>query len=596
MINWVRTIPSYVAGLLVLEFPFETLPLTYVPQSTVLKLPDGRLVQSYRWCYLERSLRGRSTDINPASLSSARVAAMPKVIERLSRRSRFVGSRPRSIYTHFRYLSDILSWADSTEHAGRFEHLLADADLALEALNGYHTYLRQRLQSHQIATSTAALRDQGAIAFLSEIHGRNFLDNIEPLTWYHGGGTDAPRDEEVGQWLSTMLAIFDSAARFALGQSDVAGNNVAARCEIRLSAADDTKTVVLVDGFSSARLMELACMAFAGLAIGDSGANLAQIQRYEQPEDLWEQLAAPERITLTQKVIKFRADGKLVPVHLTATTMSRLRIYLQVRERLVVLLQCTDIAPMFVQCEHAIQRGGRTARAPVAIRALSNQFLQNLRSKAEAIGAHLPSITLRQLRSYKQQRVVQTQGVKVAAELMGHSIATAIKHYCSAQEDVRRSGMGEFLASLTSRVLDPSAGDPQVAPTESIPAGACKSHGHPIPIDVEPAVKPDCRKQEGCFFCAQFCVHADDIDTRKLLSCRYVLRRVAHLQGQSMLADGVYRRVLDRIDALAAEIRGRIPAVYEEVRQGVEERGDLSSYWAAKLQQLHLIGMLAHDA
>ena len=35
------------------------------------------------------------------------------------------------------------------------------------------------------------------------------------------------------------------------------------------------------------------------------------------------------------------------------------------------------------------------------------------------------------------------------------------------------------------------------------------------------------------------------------------------------------------------------PLVYAQVRQGVEERGDLNSYWAAKLQQLYLLGMLA---
>lgn len=39
-------------------------------------------------------------------------------------------------------------------------------------------------------------------------------------------------------------------------------------------------------------------------------------------------------------------------------------------------------------------------------------------------------------------------------------------------------------------------------------------------------------------------------------------------------------------------IRERAPAMYEEGRVDVEERGNLSRYWAAKLQQLHLLGML----
>lgn len=63
--------------------------------------------------------------------------------------------------------------------------------------------------------------------------------------------------------------------------------------------------------------MELGCMAFAALCVGDSGANLAQIRAYEEPEDIQEQSDSPSRLTAYQKVIKLRAGGKEVPLHLT---------------------------------------------------------------------------------------------------------------------------------------------------------------------------------------------------------------------------------------------------------------------------------------
>lgn len=360
---------------------------------------------------------------------------------------------------------------------------------------------------------------------------------------------------------------------------------------ICLSASDGAKTIVLEEQYSDARLMELACVAFAGLAIGDSGTNLAQIQRYEEPEDLKSQLSEPDRVNLTQKVIKFRAGGQPVPVHLTTTTLSRLRTYLEIRARLIAHLNCPDIAPLFVQARFADISGNR-AREPLTIRALHDKFLPYLRNKLKVIGADLPAITLRQLRTHKQQHVVRKEGVKIASAIMGHSVATAVRAYCSAQEDVRRSDMGKFLSSLASRVLETARGCLEAVPVVSIPPGACMDHGRPIPIEPEPLVQPDCRKAEGCFFCAQFRVHSDAHDVRKLLSCRFVLRRLAPLQGESTTADRVWVAVTDRIEALLTEIRGRIPEIYGEAHQDVEERGILSRYWAAKLQQLYLLGVL----
>jgi hypothetical protein len=62
-----------------------------------------------------------------------------------------------------------------------------------------------------------------------------------------------------------------------------------------------------------------------------------------------------------------------------------------------------------------------------------------------------------------------------------------------------------------------------------------------------------------------------------------------------MTADRVWVAVIDRIDALLSAIRVLIPAAYEEVRRDVEERGTLTPYWAAKLQQMYLLGILGPE-
>lgn len=592
--EWIRITRNHVASLRVVAFPFEAIPQDYAPQSTVFELEDGQRVHPYMWCYLERKT-ARFSELNSTSLSHLRIQAMPAVMARLSTRARFENARPQTVLSRFRCLTQFLTWADAAEHDGRFEQVFSDPNLALEALKGHHAYVRQMLQARQLDTRTAAKRDQSAIAILSEIHNYTFLDAIEPLTEYRSGGINTPLETEVGAWMSTLQAIFDSTAKIIQQEESFSYPKSAMQRVIRLSATDDSKTVVLRDRYPLARLMELACVTFAGLAIGDSGANLSQIQRYEKPDDLSQQLERPERLSLTQKVIKFRAGGKPVPVHLTSTTLSRINTYLHIRGRLLKLLDCPDVSSMFVQCAYKSIEGTH-GLAPLAIKSLSNIFLTQLRSKCMAIGAELPQINLKQLRAYKQQHVVRKSGIKIAAETMGHSIFTAVSAYCKAQEEIRRSDMGNFLSSLSSTILPPSRKAEPTTKIISIPTGSCKNHGKPVAAEQAPIVKPDCKETGGCFFCSQFRIHADEQDIRKLLSCRHVLQRLGPLQGESASADRIFMSIKDRIEALLQELRIREPDICNEMQRDVDIRGNLTRYWAVRLQQLHLLGILSHPA
>ena len=350
MSTWVKCTRNFVGEMPSMSFPFDELPEVYVPQRTVLNLPDGQRAHTYQWCYLQRAVRRGSTELNLVSLSLARVEAMPSVIRRLSQWVRFGGARPQSVLRYLKCIGQFLAWVDSPEHDGRYEQVLLNVDLALQALKGYHSYLRQLLQAHQIGANTAAARDQTVIRIFSELHGRTLLDEIEPLSRIPSDGIRAPRDEEVAAFLSIVQGTFDSAAWLVLHDDGDANRASADHRMLRVSATDDSRVVTLAEGFSDVRLMELAAVAFAALVIGDSGANLAQIQDYEEPEDLEQQLVQPDRVNLTQKAIKLRAGGKTVPVSLTTTTLSRLRTYLQIRECLRARLDCGDIAPLFVQC------------------------------------------------------------------------------------------------------------------------------------------------------------------------------------------------------------------------------------------------------
>jgi hypothetical protein len=586
--RWVQCTTTFIEALPVLNFPCEALPEVYMPASTVLRMERGSQVYAFKWCFLNRQGEGRKTFFDASSLSSARVQAMPQALTRLSKWFGFKNSRPRSVTASLRFLGQLLDWADQPQHGGKFEAILSDPDLTLEALKGYHTHVRSQLQSHQITAHTAGVKDQHAIACLSEIHGQIYKDRIEPLQCGTGTGTKAPDSAAVAQFGSILQAVFDSAAALILQ-----GNPAASVRALRICASDDTKVVELRKGFGPLRLMELACVAYTGLVFMDSGANQSVLTEYEESTDLHEQLTDPDRVNIKEKAIKFRAGGKAIEVFLSATTVTRLKTYLDIRQALVAALGCADIAPLFVQCEYV-----KAKREPTAVRPLDRDFRAQLRRKTNAIGATLPSVTLRQLRAYAQQRFVRTVPLAVAATRMGHSVETAINAYCKAQEATHRGEMTEYLVSLQRTVLDAYEGRRNAGykTIEVIPAGTCIDYGNPALAIHTSAVEPDCSKVEGCFFCPNYRVHANEEDMRKLMSCRRVLSAIAPLHGDSIRAEQVYSAVVDRIDALLGELKRRQPKAHEAIRVDVEERGQLTGYWARKLQQLHLLGMLASDS
>lgn len=606
--GWVRCTPTVIQNLPVQAFPWKVKTDLFAPGKTILSISDTTGTQNvyvFLWCYLRREM-GRTSSYDPASKSKVRMEALPKVLESLSKHFSFKGLRPRSVRERLLTLGRFLNWADDPSHNGVYEAVLSDPKVALKALKAHHSRLRKRLQSHQISSSTAGLADQMAIALLSEIHNRVYANDIEPLQARKGQGTKAPHLEHVAQMGQVLQAVFDSAARLVLDPD--AGPDIGTTRRLKVGDGEED-WVALDERYSRLKLAELTCMAYAGLAFMDSGANWAVLQSYEEPEDLEDQLADPDRINLTQKAIKFRAGGKPVEVHLSAQTVTRIRTFMQVRQALVDgVAQGTecgvgDIAPLFVQ-----GRFGNSSRYadPTDVGPLHREFLQALRRRIKALGTKkrrvkLPLVTLRQLRAYKQQDLVRRASVAIAAKVMGHSVQTAIEAYCKVQEATKHGEMTEYLTALQKTVLEASKAAPggRVIPLTAIPVGACADHGHPSALptasasSATPPVQPDCSKTQGCFFCDKYRLHAEEADIKKLLSCRRVLSPIASMAHDSLAAHNVYQAVADRVDSLLSELQRRAPQAFEAARIDVMERGNLTPYFARKVSQLGLLQMLA---
>jgi len=593
MPGWITTTKAYVSALPHLKFPFENgLPDVFVPQSTVLDISGSGLVQTYLWCYRDREVYGRIHRFNPESLCAQRVKDLTDALERMSKQQRFETLRPRSLAQELTRLSIFLKWADDPVHMGKFEAVLSDPNLALEALKSHHSYLRQRLQGHgshkRITRASAGQIDRTVIKVMSTIHGREFGNQIEPLGTGGGQGVTAPKVDDVQIFMACIQGVFDSIVRLTIQtnlelpqRSSAVTDCVSGDVVWESGGQVHRKEVVDLD---RGRLMEIGCMAFAALCLGDSGANLAQIHAYEAPDDLEEQLNNPQRLTLKQKVIKFRAGGKYVPVHLTATSFTRLRSYLGLRQALIQRIGCKDLVQMFVQGEY-----GEHGRRPIGAMPIARDFTAALRTRFRSLGVDLPQVTMQQLRVHRQGDLARKYSPKVAADMTGQTVETAIKAYNKIADEEARAEMAPFLANLT-RVVRSRANQ---TPTTAIAVGECDDYGNPKPIADSHLVTPDCKKSQGCFFCDKYSLHADAPDAVKLMSCMAVLERLNPAHG-SGAAEKVYVVVLNRVTSLLSEIKRVNPAAHEQAERQVVREGNLTRYWASKLQQLHMLGLLGH--
>lgn len=518
---------------------------------------------------------------------------MAKSIQTLSDHFQFSTKSVRSVESNLVYLSGFLNWCDKKEHVRKFEPVLSDPDLTLKALEDFHRYLRHRVQTRTIERNTAATQSHGTASILSVIHGRRYTEEIRVIRSGHRT-QKVLKTEEAVEMASKLTAVFDSACRIIDSCTDIESDGT---WKISISTENDRNYITLREGYSRARLLELAAISYAALVIFDSGTNLAQLQMYEEPTDLATQLADPERVSLTQKVIKMRAGGKYVPVTMTALTFTRLNSFRNIRAQTIELLDSVDIAPFFFMCSYKYLSGGTSfihsrngSMKPSSISPISDGILSRMRKKFEAIGVELPNVTFRQLRAYRQQHLIRKNGLKVAAEAMGHSIATAVKSYCAAQEKLQAKDLGNFLSSLQDTVIHHVREDN--FKIVSIPVGECASHGNPKASSSNMELQPDCKKTEGCFFCENFRIHVDEEDLRKLLSCKNVLQRLGNLQHESERADRVYDSILARIEVLVGEIVQRMDETTTRRVEADVAAGNLTHYWSIKVQQLGLLGFL----
>jgi len=321
-------------------------------------------------------------------------------------------------------------------------------------------------------------------------------------------------------------------------------------------------------------IASLGCSIFASMFSSHTGANEAFQLALQFDPELAERLRSGEVRRVKYRDIKIRAGNRLVAVALSLEFLPLFRKYLHLRSYLVGK---NSIPNLLVQCDKSSR--------PIAIQA---GWTKNLRQRLDRNGIEVDMLGPRALRLKKRVFLGEVLPPQDASDLANHSNVTALKNYAKSNLVRQATAVGGYLACLDVVVEPASARDPSLP---SCSGGSCTAPGAPASAVQGAPKEIKCGDGEGCLFCDKLKVFADETDARKLLSCQTVLSISGKRLAPNSESYKAFTVTYDRIDELIGMLREREPELVSRVEVEVRKHEIFDPYWAAKAEQLALLGV-----
>lgn len=541
------------------------------PQNAIIKFEGSLSVDVGIICYLKRTFevtykRGQVRKVEPASLCLDRVPIVRRLIEFASLSAASSGRRGPTLHSYFNRLMVFVHWSDANG-AG---NVLINKNTARKSFKSYIAHLRDRFSRNQIGQNAVAKQMSDVAKILGEFfdddkfsRGLNLIRRDQNTE----NSTSPPDTSKQSRTLALCEAIFLGISDlvidgrqypYALGvpsylgfpgdrlwlfpsqgwfrtpkmletMSASAGYNYADGLlvsdaqlkreyttsghrwqDVKASAADHISEANK-NTAASIRIMmaSTALNAYVITFLAETGMTWAELRRLH-----WSSNYSVEPSRQGFRTVKWRADGKEGSFELPISAVPNFRKYLELRE---FLLQGKGF-------EHLFFRKRFASSVPSAYSPVIGATYVFLRK----IDPEITPITARGWRAAKSDWLVRNTDPSTAAMILQNSEKTVLRHYAEGSETLHHEEIGLFLSKVSSAVL--AVGE-NTESTVIRPLGVCVEYGEPSPITLKNAVEPDCNSAEGCLFCENFKVHADEDDTRKLLSCRYVINMMYPSSG-----------------------------------------------------------------
>lgn len=309
----------------------------------------------------------------------------------------------------------------------------------------------------------------------------------------------------------------------------------------------------------------LAVGAFLLMFFANTGMNLAQALELTWDDDFE---VGVERQGF--RAIKWRARGRGCSFEISTQFLHTFKQYLKLRDYLLSDENCDLL--FFTS---GLNKGDKPHKMGASV---LTEFYRTLKS----IDPDISTLLSKKMRAAKSDWLVKNTDIATAAKILNNTERTILKSYAAGSETTHIEEMSAFLNSVADVVL---AKDAAVDHGVDLPVGICASFGDPHQVAKDIPSQPDCRSPEGCLFCDKFKIHADERDTRKLLSCQYCLQETAHMVSSEEQYSTLFVPIFNRIQQLLSEIGQRDLAMVERVQQEVSE-GELDPFWVSKLEML----------
>lgn len=617
------------------------------PEMAILRFEHGGSLDVGALCYTHREQskkkpghhrqQNEGRKVNLDSLNHARVEHVRALIAHVSDEMANSGLRAHTVYGNLSRFLVFVGWADENGMHG----ILHEPHEAKAGIRAYSAYLREQVNTNALSVNSAARMQNSSVAFLGDFleiediaRGLNLLQRTKSAT----ESTTPPSEDDQSKVLALCESLFSGICDLALESKPyphkitmpnylgwpkselfifpsttwcMPPHIIEKRRELEiprwgydysngtLTTADDLKKLEYYcrndDSFLGKIVREtksqittantdlqsnhrrqaaaIAISSFWVMFQAQTGMNTAQMT------DLpWTGEFDVDATHQLFRAIKYRASGRVVHFEIPINFMPSFKQYLNLRRYLLNGQPCPYL---FVNMAiKAISEPGQY-KSHVA-----NNFYRTLRY----IDPCLNAIQARQWRAAKSDWLIRNTDPSTAAIILQNSEKTILDSYAAGSETSHLEEMGKFLDGVSSAVVDK---DQKIEGGVIRAAGTCSSFGSPRPIAEDSALKPTCKEPEGCLFCDKFKVHADECDTRKLLSCRYCLEQAAPMAGSDERFQSMIKPIIDRIQRLLDEIGQRDASMVAKVVNEVYQDGELDGYWAGKLQMLMDLGVIS---
>jgi hypothetical protein len=617
-----------------------SLPLDPVQRATpvencVIDLGNSLSIDVGALCYTVRASgrrrRGQGRHVALSSLLPSRRKIVSDLIDRMSQQ---VSSGVRIATVH-RSVSNFVHFVDC--HDSTFaDDMISTGERAREAIEWYVGFLKGKVKSGKLSTNTAWAYQSEAIRVLTDFH--DVADLAEGIGLIKKSSravknTVPPSEDDQGQQLLLSKSLFEGLTKLALSKAakfpyalpvphflGMPSDRLwvfPARGLFRTSAEHErnllegrrgnwafdfdegrVRTVDEIKQHYASRESALNVVRLAARNISDANRQNRHAGRLEAgmvAHDAFVDLFIAATGQPVSAIAAIPWSSKNYTVERTPVQGFR-SIKWRAGNRRLEFVVAGDFLPLFrrfIELRTWLLKKNRHRNLFFSADIVSGKLrLKSLVANAASIlyyhkrlAPHATFLGCAKWKSAKNNHTADKHGVAIGAKIAQNSEGVFGRHYVTGTPTKAIRQLGSYFAKVEVSVVRRR----EDALGKESAVGGCANFEHPVPLNDEAPVAPDCSQPEGCLFCKQLYLVADEKDVRKLASCRYCIQSTKSLSKNADAWRETFRDILERIETLIERIASRSEShriMVERVVSEVENDGELDPYWDAKLEML----------